>query len=155
MTSNLGVKKLQDFGAGVGFDTTARISGDEDLKKALLQKELKNHFTPEFLNRLDEVIVFNPLKENEVRQIVDIELSKLNQRLDRLGYHINFTDEIKTMLGEVGYDEKYGARPIKRAIQEKIEDYISEEVLRQNIKIGRNYELKFVDEEVKIEEGVK
>lgn len=155
MTSNLGVKKLQDFGVGVGFDTTARISGDEDLKKALLQKELKNHFTPEFLNRLDEVIVFNPLKENEVRQIVDIELSKLNQRLERLGYHINFTDEIKTMLGEVGYDEKYGARPIKRAIQEKIEDYISEEVLRQNIKIGRNYELKFVDEEVKIEEGVK
>tara|TARA_R110000772_G_scaffold89807_2_gene185859 strand:+ start:2206 stop:4224 length:2019 start_codon:yes stop_codon:yes gene_type:complete len=155
MTSNLGVKKLQDFGVGVGFDTTSRVSGDEDLKKALLQKELKSHFTPEFLNRLDEVIVFNPLKENEVRQIVDIELSKLTGRLERLGYHINFTDEIKTMLGDVGYDEKYGARPIKRAIQEKIEDYISEEVLRQNIKIGRNYELKFVDEEVIIEEGVK
>jgi len=155
MTSNLGVKKLQDFGAGVGFDTSARVSGDEDLKKALLQKELKNHFTPEFLNRLDEVIVFNPLKENEVRLIVDIELGKLTKRLERLGYHINFTDEIKTMLGDVGYDEKYGARPIKRAIQEKIEDYISEEVLRQNIKIGRNYELKFVDEEVIVEEGVK
>ena len=153
MTSNLGVKKLQDFGAGVGFDTTARMSGDEDLKKALLQKELKNHFTPEFLNRLDEVIVFNPLKENEVRLIVDIELGKLTQRLEKLGYHINFTEEVKTMLADVGFDEKYGARPIKRAIQEKIEDYISEEVLRQKIKIGRTYELKYVDEEVQIEEG--
>ena len=155
MTSNLGVKKLQDFGAGVGFDTTSRISGDEDLKKALLQKELKNHFTPEFLNRLDEVIVFNPLKQTEVRQIVEIELSKLTKRLERLGYHINFTDEVKTMLADVGFDEQYGARPIKRAIQEKIEDYISEEVLRQNIKIGRNYELKYDNEEVLIEEGVK
>ena len=155
MTSNLGVKKLQDFGAGVGFDTSARMSGDEDLKKALLQKELKNHFTPEFLNRLDEVIVFNPLKEGEVRRIVDIELSKLTKRLEKLGYHINFTDEVRDMLADVGFDEKYGARPIKRAIQEKIEDYISEEVLRQKIKIGRNYEMKMNEEEVLIEEGEK
>ncbi|MDA9016607.1 ATP-dependent Clp protease ATP-binding subunit [bacterium] len=154
MTSNLGVKKLQDFGAGVGFDTSARMSGDEDLKKALLQKELKNHFTPEFLNRLDEVIVFNPLKEKEVRSIVDIELGKLTKRLEKLGYHINFTDEVREMLADVGFDEKYGARPIKRAIQEKIEDYISEEVLRQKIKIGREYQMKMNEEEVTIEEGV-
>lgn len=153
MTSNLGVKKLQDFGAGIGFDTSTRMSGDEELKKTLLQKELKNHFTPEFLNRLDEVIIFNPLKENEVRQIVEIELTKLNKRLKKLGYNISFTDDVKKMLADVGFDEKYGARPIKRAIQEKIEDFISEEVLRQNIKIGRNYELKFVDENVLIEGG--
>lgn len=153
MTSNLGVKKLQDFGAGIGFDTSTRMSSDEELKKTLLQKELKNHFTPEFLNRLDEVIIFNPLKENEVRQIVEIELIKLNKRLKKLGYNINFTDDIKKMLADVGFDEKYGARPIKRAIQEKIEDFISEEVLRQNIKIGRNYELKFVDDNVLIDEG--
>jgi ATP-dependent Clp protease ATP-binding subunit ClpC len=131
------------------------MSGDEDLKKALLQKELKNHFTPEFLNRLDEVIVFNPLKEGEVRRIVDIELLKLTNRLEKLGYHINFTDEVRDMLADVGFDEKYGARPIKRAIQEKIEDYISEEVLRQKIKIGRNYEMKMNEEEVLIEEGEK
>ena len=73
--------------------------------------------------------------------------------MEKLGYHINFTEEVKTMLADVGFDEKYGARPIKRAIQEKIEDYISEEVLRQKIKIGRTYELKYVDEEVQIEEG--
>ena len=153
MTSNLGVKKLQDFGAGIGFDTSTRMSGDEELKKALLQKELKNHFTPEFLNRLDEVIVFNSLKEGEVRQIVDIELSKLTKRLEKLGYHINFENEVRNMLADIGFDEKYGARPIKRAIQEKIEDYISEEVLRQQIKIGRNYSMKMVEEEVLIEEG--
>ena len=153
MTSNLGVKKLQDFGAGIGFDTTTRMSGDEELKKALLQKELKNYFTPEFLNRLDEVIVFNPLKEGEVRQIVEIELSKLTKRLNKLGYHINFTDEVKQMLADVGFDEKYGARPIKRAIQEKIEDFISEEVLRQRIKIGTEYELFMEEDDVKIKGG--
>ena len=153
MTSNLGVKKLQDFGAGVGFDTNARMSGDEDLKKALLQKELKNHFTPEFLNRLDEVIVFNPLKETEVRQIVDIELSKLSKRLDKLGYNIDITKELRDMLADIGFDEKYGARPIKRAIQEKIEDFISEEVLRGKIKIGNSYTLEVEEENVILKEG--
>jgi ATP-dependent Clp protease ATP-binding subunit ClpC len=154
MTSNLGVKKLQDFGGGVGFDTTSRMSGDEELKKALLQKELKNHFTPEFLNRLDEVIIFNPLKEVEVRKIVDIELDKLISRLDKMGYHIQINGEIRDMLADVGFDEKYGARPIKRAIQEKIEDFISEEVLRQTIKLANNYELYMEDDEIKVKEGV-
>jgi len=154
MTSNLGVKKLQDFGGGVGFDTTSRMSGDEELKKALLQKELKNHFTPEFLNRLDEVIIFNPLKEVEVRKIVDIELDKLISRLDKMGYHIQINGEIRDMLADVGFDEKYGARPIKRAIQEKIEDFISEEVLRQTIKLANNYELYMENDEIKVKEGV-
>jgi len=153
MTSNLGVKKLQDFGAGVGFNTNARMSGDEDLKKALLQKELKNHFTPEFLNRLDEVIVFNPLKETEVRQIVDIELGKLSKRLDKLGYNIDITTALRDMLADIGFDEKYGARPIKRAIQEKIEDFISEEVLRGKIKIGNSYTLEVEEENVVLKEG--
>jgi ATP-dependent Clp protease ATP-binding subunit ClpC len=153
MTSNLGVKKLQDFGAGVGFETNARMSGDEDLKKALLQKELKNHFTPEFLNRLDEVIVFNPLKETEVRQIVDIELGKLSKRLHKLGYNIDITTALRDMLADIGFDEKYGARPIKRAIQEKIEDFISEEVLRGKIKIGNSYTLEVEEENVVLKEG--
>tara|TARA_R110000803_G_scaffold76869_3_gene141656 strand:- start:1006 stop:3015 length:2010 start_codon:yes stop_codon:yes gene_type:complete len=154
MTSNLGVKKLQDFGGGVGFDTTSRMSGDEELKKALLQKELKNHFTPEFLNRLDEVIIFNPLKEVEVRKIVDIELDKMILRLDKMNYHVKIDEEIRNMLADVGFDEKFGARPIKRAIQEKIEDFISEEVLRQTIKLSNKYELYMKDDEIKIKEGV-
>ena len=142
MTSNLGVKKLQDFGTGVGFDTATRISNNEAMKKSLLEKELKNHFTPEFLNRVDEVVVFNPLRENEVEQIVEIELSKLNRRLEKLGYIIKVEPKVKKFLSEVGFDEKYGARPIKRAIQEKIEDLISEEVLRGTITEGKPYKLR-------------
>ncbi len=154
MTSNLGVKKLQDFGSGVGFDTTTRISNNEAMKKSLLEKELKNHFTPEFLNRVDEVVIFNPLRENEVEQIVEIELSKLNRRLDRLGYEVTIDKKVKKFLSEVGFDEKYGARPIKRAIQEKIEDLISEEVLRGNITEGVPCKLKMKGkEEVVLEKG--
>src|SRR6056300_454199 len=154
MTSNLGVKKLQDFGAGIGFDTSARMSGDEDLKKALLQKELKNHFTPEFLNRLDEVIVFNPLKEKEVRSIVDIELLKLTSRLEKMRYNITISDKVKEFISKVGFDEKYGARPIKRAIQEKIEDLISEEVLRGTITENKSFVVEMKDEEeLEIKEG--
>lgn len=154
MTSNLGVKKLQDFGSGVGFDTTTRISNNEAMKKALLEKELKNHFTPEFLNRVDEVVIFNPLRENEVEQIVEIELSKLDRRLDRLGYDVTIDKKVKKFLSEVGFDEKYGARPIKRAIQEKIEDLISEEVLRGNITEGVPCKLKMKGkEEVVLEKG--
>ena len=133
MTSNLGVKKLQDFGVGVGFDTKNRMSNNEDMKKTILQKELKNHFTPEFLNRVDEVVVFNPLKEKEVVKIVDIELLKLTKRLSEMSYEMTIKKSVKGYIAKVGFDEKYGARPIKRAIQEKIEDLISEEILRGNI----------------------
>ena len=154
MTSNLGVKKLQDFGTGLGFDTKSSMSNNEEMKKALLQKELKNHFTPEFLNRVDEVVVFNPLRENEVEQIVEIELSKLNRRLDKLGYKISIDPKVKKFLSEVGFDEKYGARPIKRAIQEKIEDLISEEVLRGNIVEGKPCKLRMKGtEEVVLSKG--
>jgi ATP-dependent Clp protease ATP-binding subunit ClpC len=151
MTSNLGVKKVQDFGTGVGFETTSRGSSNEDMKKSLLQKELKNHFTPEFLNRVDEVIIFNQLKEAEVTQIVEIELSKLSTRLTSMGYDIEFTTETKEFIGKVGYDEKYGARPIKRAIQEKLEDLISEEVLRGTIKENVKYQVVLKDEKLVIE----
>ena len=141
MTSNLGVKKLQDFGTGIGFETTTKMSKDEELKKVLLEKELKNFFTPEFLNRVDEVVVFNPLKENEVNQIVEIELSKLTKRVTKLGYDITISKGVKEFIAKVGFDEKYGARPIKRAIQEKIEDLISEEILKKNIQLGKKYSL--------------
>ena len=154
MTSNLGVKKLQDFGTGVGFDTSTRMSNNEAMKKSLLEKELKNHFTPEFLNRVDEVVVFNPLRENEVEQIVEIELSKLDKRLNRLGYKVTIDANVKKFLSEVGFDEKYGARPIKRAIQEKIEDLISEEVLKGNIVEGKPCKLRMKGtEEVVLSKG--
>ena len=147
MTSNLGVKKLQDFGTGVGFETTNRMSNNEEMKKVLIQKELKNHFTPEFLNRVDEIVVFNPLKEKEVSQIVEIELLKLTTRLEEMNYNIVITDTVKEFISSVGFDEKYGARPIKRAIQEKIEDLISEEVLRGTISENKPFILDMKDEE--------
>jgi len=117
------------------------MSKDEELKKVLLEKELKNFFTPEFLNRVDEVVVFNPLKELQVQQIVEIELSKLLKRVGKLGYTIDITKGVKEFISKVGFDEKYGARPIKRAIQEKIEDLISEEILKKNIQLGKKYSL--------------
>ena len=123
------------------------MSNNEELKKSLIQKELKNHFTPEFLNRVDEVVIFNPLRENEVEKIVEIELSKLNRRLVKMGYKVNIDPKVKKYLSEVGFDEKYGARPIKRAIQEKIEDLISEEVLRGNIVEGKACKLKMKGKE--------
>ena len=147
MTSNLGVKKLQDFGTGVGFETTNRMSNNEEMKTVLIQKELKNHFTPEFLNRVDEIVVFNPLKEKEVSQIVEIELLKLTTRLEDMNYKITISDTVKEFISNVGFDEKYGARPIKRAIQEKIEDLISEEVLRGTIIKDKPFVLDMKDEE--------
>jgi len=150
MTSNLGVKKLQDFGVGVGFDTKNRMTNNEEIKKSLLRKELKNYFTPEFLNRVDEIVIFNQLKENEVSRIVTIELSKLKDRLDSLNYVVEISDDVKKYIHKVGFDEKFGARPIKRAIQEKIEDLISEEVLRGNIKENIKYLLDIDSEEEKL-----
>jgi len=153
MTSNLGVKKLQDFGTGIGFDTTTKMSKDEELKKVLLEKELKNFFTPEFLNRVDEVVVFNPLKELQVQQIVEIEVTKLLKRVKKIGYDITITKGVKDFIAKVGFDEKYGARPIKRAIQEKIEDLVSEEILKKNIVIGKKYSLQMKGKEEIIVKG--
>ena len=102
MTSNLGVKKLQDFGVGVGFDTKNRMTNNEEIKKSLLRKELKNYFTPEFLNRVDEIIIFNQLKENEVSRIVTIELSKLKDRLDSLNYVVEISGWSKNYIHKVG-----------------------------------------------------
>jgi ATP-dependent Clp protease ATP-binding subunit ClpC len=153
MTSNLGVKRLQDFGTGVGFNTEAKMSKDEEMKKVLLQKELKNYFTPEFLNRVDEVIVFNALKEDEVSQIVEIELSKLIKRISKLGYDVTVTKGVKDYIASVGFDEKYGARPIKRAIQEKIEDLLSEEILKKNIELKKKYSLQMKGQDEIIVKG--
>lgn len=150
MTSNLGVKKLQDFGTGVGFGTASKTTNKEEIKKQLLKKEVQNYFSPEFLNRVDEIILFNTLKEDEVVNIVKIEFEKLSYRLDDIGYDIVFDDSIYKFISEVGFDEKFGARPIKRAIQEKIEDFISENVLSKKIEIGKKYTLYYDKEEVKM-----
>lgn len=147
MTSNLGVKKMQDFGTGVGFTNANNVFANEELRKETLQKELKKFFSPEFLNRIDDIVVFESLKQNDVSKIVDIELDKLAKRLDSMKYLISFDESISKMISKVGFDEMYGARPLKRAIQDKVEDFISEEVLKGNIKEGTKYVLKTEDGE--------
>lgn len=153
MTSNIGVKKMQEFGAGIGFGKSNNVYADQELKKQMLNKELKNYFAPEFINRLDEIIVFNGLKDEDVKKIVVVEVEKLRKRLEGLGYNVNFDQSVIDYVSKVGFDEVYGARPLKRAIQEKIEDYISDEVLKQNIKPENSYTIKIEGEQVLIEES--
>lgn len=148
MTSNLGVKKLQDFGTGVGFKTTNNSYIEEEQKRDVLKKELQKFFTPEFLNRIDEVIVFNSLKKEDILKIVNLEFEKLTKRLVDLKYNITIDDSIKNMISEVGFDEMYGARPLKRAIQDKVEDFISEEVIKGTIKENGMYHISYKDEKV-------
>jgi ATP-dependent Clp protease ATP-binding subunit ClpC len=152
MTSNIGVRKFQDFGTGVGFKTVTNTYIEEEQKRDILKKELQKFFAPEFLNRIDEVIVFNTLKEEEVKQIVSLEINKLINRLKGLNYNISCDDKVLELISKVGFDETYGARPIKRAIQDKIEDFISEEVLNGKIVENEEYVLTVDDEEVKFKD---
>jgi ATP-dependent Clp protease ATP-binding subunit ClpC len=151
MTSNLGVKKLQDFGTGIGFGSS-KYSNDEK-KKEVLMKEMKNFFSPEFLNRIDDIITFNSLNNEDIKKIAEIEVKKLFSRLTDMNYKINYDPSVIDFISKVGYDDTYGARPLKRAIQDKIEDLISEEVLKGNIKENTNYKVIADGEEVKVKKG--
>jgi len=150
MTSNIGVKKLQDFGTGVGFKSSVNTYVEEEYKRDMLKKELTKFFAPEFLNRIDEVVIFNPLKKEEVKQIVKLEIDKLFERLTNLKYQMVYDETILDLISEVGFDENYGARPIKRAIQDKIEDFISEEVLKGSINESDRYLIHCEDNVVKL-----
>ena len=134
MTSNVGIKKLKDFGAGVGFSTNAKKSSQTSVKDEILQKELKNHFPPEFLNRLDDVIIFKSLEKEDIGKIVELEIKKLKDRVIEIGYELQINKTAKDFLIEEGYDEEYGARPLTRAIQKFIEDPVSEEILSGGVK---------------------
>ena len=151
MTSNIGVRKLQEFGTGIGFGTSSKNYGHEEQKREMLKKELQKFFAPEFLNRIDEVVVFKTLSKEDIKKIVVLEIERLNSRLVGLKFNINFDESIIDLISEVGYDEIYGARPLKRAIQDKIEDYISEEVLRGNIIENVEYKIFAENKEIKIE----
>jgi len=150
MTSNIGSKKLQDFGTGVGFKTINNSYAEEEHRRDVLKKELKNFFSPEFLNRVDEIVIFNALVKEDIKKIVTIELDVLSKRLIGLNYNITFDETVLNLISEVGFDETYGARPIKRAIQDKIEDFISEEIIKGNIIENGNYSLTSENNLVKI-----
>ena len=149
LTSNLGVKKLQDFGTGIGFSNSPYAN--EEAKKEVLMKEMKKFFSPEFINRIDDTIVFNSLTPEDIKKITVIELAKLGKRLKDMKYTINFDDTLVDYLAKIGFDEMYGARPLKRAIQDKVEDLLSEEVLTGKMIEGKTYTIKVEDEEVKVQ----
>ncbi len=136
MTSNIGVRQLKDFGTGVGFSTQARIKNEDENIKAVIQKSLSKTFSPEFLNRIDDVVIFNNLERPEIHKIIDIILVNVFARLKDLGYTIELTDAAKDFLGDKGYDPQFGARPLHRAIQKYLEDPLAEEILKQNISEG-------------------
>ena len=144
MTSNLGARQLKDFGTGVGFETKSKKEQSNEIEKSIIQKELKKTFTPEFLNRIDEVIIFNNLEKKDIREIVDIELSKVIERVNGIGYKLEVKSNAKDFLTDKGYDKKYGARPLNRAIQKYIEDLIAENVVSNQIKEGDIIEIDWI-----------
>ncbi len=136
MTSNIGARDLKDFGSGIGFATRAKSDNQDDVMRSTIQNALRKAFSPEFLNRLDDVIVFNSLQREEIHKIIDISLNKLFGRLKGLGYDIELTIPAKDFLAEKGYDPQYGARPLNRAIQRYLEDPVAEEILKGDLREG-------------------
>ncbi len=142
MTSNLGARQVKDFGNGVGFGTESMISQESKNIKNTIEKSLKKAFSPEFLNRVDEIVIFNSLEKDDLKKILNIELEKLKNRLKELGYEIKISPKAITFLCDKGFDKKYGARPLKRAIQNYVEDLIAEEIVKSTIKEGGKFKIE-------------
>ena len=145
MTSNIGTRELKDFGTGVGFNTEATKAAQNKVEHGILEKALKANFSPEFLNRVDDVIYFNSLGKDEIIKIIEIELKKVIGRVKDLGIEIHVTDKAKEHLAEAGWDANYGARPLKRAIQKHVEDLLAEEILNQTLPQGSVVDLDYDD----------
>jgi ATP-dependent Clp protease ATP-binding subunit ClpC len=143
MTSNVGTKIVKEFGSGVGFSTKSKQDSKESDVKDLLEKELKKKFAPEFINRLDEIIYFKDLGKEEILKIVELELTKTIARAKEIGFELEITDGLKDHLVEVGYDPQYGARPLKRALQKWIDDYVTEFIIENNPKTGSNLKVDY------------
>jgi ATP-dependent Clp protease ATP-binding subunit ClpC len=136
MTSNIGSRQLKDFGTGIGFSTNSKQAGESEYSKSVIQNALRKTFAPEFLNRIDDVVMFNSLSKEDISQIINIELRGLFDRIYQLGYNINLTDEARDFIIEKGFDAQYGARPLKRAIQKYLEDPMAELLIRGGIESG-------------------
>ena len=141
MTSNIGARQIKDFGTGVGFNTAAQKNQADDIEKSVIENALKKTFAPEFLNRVDDIVIFNALEKDDLLKIVDIEIDKLIKRIVKIGYQIEISKKAKKFLGDKGYDKKYGARPLSRAIQRYVEDLIAEEIVSNKIKEGDHLKL--------------
>ena len=143
MTSNAGSRKVKDFGAGIGFASQSRVENSEKNKSDVINKELKKIFSPEFLNRVDEVIMFNSLTKEHIGKIVDVEVKTTIQRLKEIGYDVIITQSLKDYIFETGYDADFGARPLKRAIQKHIEDRITDAIINEEVKVGDRISLRY------------
>ena len=159
MTSNIGARKLKDFGTGIGFGTASQKSQEDANAKAIIQNALKKSFAPEFLNRIDDVVVFNALEKEDINKIIDIELEKLLLRIKGLGYELELTNTAKDYIAEKGFDKQYGARPLKRAIQKYVEDALAEEIITAHVvegdKIIMDLDSKADEITIKIEKAEK
>lgn len=157
MTSNIGARQLADFGSGVGFGTKAKEESRDDNAKIVVQNALRKAFSPEFLNRVDDMIMFRSLTREDIHRIIDLELNQLYGRINTLGYGITMTETAKDYIVDNGYDEKFGARPLKRAIQKYIEDPLAEEIVKSNLHAGDSIAIDFKEGDteltVKIEKG--
>ncbi|MCB9365070.1 MAG: ATP-dependent Clp protease ATP-binding subunit [Flavobacteriales bacterium] len=145
MTSNIGARQLKDFGQGVGFSTAAKKESADEHSASVIQNALKKAFAPEFLNRIDDVVMFNSLKLEDIHKIIDIELDHLYKRVEELGYTIDLTEKAKDYIADKGYDEAYGARPLKRAIQKYLEDPLAEEIIQSTIHEGDTIKVELDD----------
>jgi ATP-dependent Clp protease ATP-binding subunit ClpC len=150
MTSNIGARQLKDFGTGVGFGTATRKEGEDEAAKGVIESALKKAFAPEFLNRIDDVVMFNSLQKEDIHKIIDIELANLFGRVNNLGFVIKITDAAKDYIVEKGYDANYGARPLKRAIQKYLEDPMAEEIIKSNLSEGDEIEVDYNKEKDEI-----
>ena len=136
MTSNIGVRQLKDFGTGVGFTTASKLENEEEANKAVIEKALKKTFSPEFLNRIDDVVIFNSLSRDNIFHIIDVLMKGVMKRLTNLGFTMELTEKAKNFLADKGYDVQFGARPLHRAIQKYLEDPLAEEILNMQVKAG-------------------
>jgi ATP-dependent Clp protease ATP-binding subunit ClpC len=142
LTSNIGTRDLKDFGDGVGFGTSAKKTNTDARARSTIENALKKAFAPEFLNRIDDIVIFNSLQQEDIKKIIDLELSKLYSRLDKLGYRVELTDDAKDFISEKGWDKDFGARPLKRAIQKYIEDLLAEMLVNKQFGEGQTVVLK-------------
>jgi ATP-dependent Clp protease ATP-binding subunit ClpC len=155
MTSNIGARQLADFGTGVGFSTAAKSDAVVDDKKGVIENALKKAFAPEFLNRIDDVVVFNSLDRTHIHEIIDLELKKLFDRIEKLGYNIKLSEAAKDFIADKGFDQKYGARPLKRAIQKYLEDPLADQIISAHLEEGDEIKVDFDPKKEEITVKVK
>ena len=146
LTSNIGTRDLKDFGDGVGFGTSAKKSTSDARARSTIENALKKAFAPEFLNRIDDIVIFNSLEKEHISKIIDLELSKLYKRLEKLNYHVELSQDAKDFIAEKGWDKDFGARPLKRAIQKYIEDLLAEMLVNKQLSEGETIMLKVNEE---------